>query len=127
MSQMETHIGKLLEVDMKGLSLEEWCKQYCNEHDIKELESYYDAWIEKFSDCFTYCFPDRMQYVIANNKPYQIIENKENYGEDIFNAKKNFDNSINYVVQYYNGGYDFNEAIETALERMKNNRIELNP
>lgn len=116
MSQMETHIGKMIEVDMNGLSLKEWCKNYCQQNGINEIESYCETWIEQFNDEFSH----ENGYVIANDKVYQIIDDDEgNNEEDIFYVRQNPDGSINYVVQYYNGGCCFSEAIEYALDRMK--------
>ena len=32
MSFTEKHIGRLVKVDRKGLTVEEWCKEYCQSH-----------------------------------------------------------------------------------------------
>jgi len=49
MSHTETHFGKLRKVEL-NTSLEEWCKQKCNEKGITELSSYYDSWEVEFID-----------------------------------------------------------------------------
>ena len=35
MSFTEKHIGKLVKVDRKGLTVEEWCKEYCQSHSAE--------------------------------------------------------------------------------------------
>lgn len=116
MSQMETHIGKMIKVGMNGLSLEEWCKNYCikqGEDNIKQDDEY--TWVECFMDNYEY----DSDYKIANNKLYKILNDYSDDGTDIFMANKNSDGSIDYVVQYYNGECYFSEAIGYALDRMK--------
>ena len=115
MSQMEVHIGRLLKVDhCKEESIENWCKEYCNQNGISSLISYYDSWQECFIDEFD------KEFIIANNSIYKIVENKKCDGEDVFEASKNELGQIQYCLSYYNGGCGFSEAIGIALKRMEN-------
>lgn len=34
MSYTELHIGKIKKVDLNGLTVEEWCKNECEKHNI---------------------------------------------------------------------------------------------
>lgn len=76
------------------------------------LETYYDDWIERLQDL------NDEEFVIYSDCIYHVISDKEISGGDIFNAEKNLDGTISYVLSYYNGGCGFVEAIETALERI---------
>jgi hypothetical protein len=116
MSDDETRVGKLKKTD---LTVKEVVDKYLAEHE-EELPS-----IEKY-----YTFPDSYEdffrcelsseYVLQNDTVYEVIEENAipDYG-DIYEASENSDGTINYVLRYYNGGCGFEEAIITALDRMK--------
>ena len=76
------------------------------------METYYDDWIERLQDL------NDNEFVVCSNCIYHVISDKEISGGDIFNAERNLDGTISYVLSYYNGGCGFEEAIETALERL---------
>ena len=42
--------------------------------------------------------------------------------DDIFEANLNKDGSISYIVSYYNGGCCFEEALETAIEKLEGDK-----
>lgn len=112
MSQQETHIGKLIKIDKcKETSVEEWCKEYCIENKNYK-EDYYDTYEEYFRDEYY------DEFVIVDDNIYKIIENKRY--TDIFKANKNELGQIEYVLNYYNGGCGFSEAIEYAIRNMNN-------
>lgn len=114
---MEVHVGRLLKVDRcEEETIENWCKEYCNQNGILEFDShgYYDSWEECFRNKFD------KEFIVAQNNVYRIIEDKEFDGDDIFEASKNELGQIQYCLSYYNGGRGFTEAIETALKRMEN-------
>jgi len=50
---------------------------------------------------------------------YEIIQIKNYDGDDIFEATRQQDGSIDFVLQYYNGGCSFTEALGYAFEKMK--------
>jgi hypothetical protein len=58
--------------------------------------------------------PDYESFVPINGLMYEVIKCKE-YTGDIFQAKDNLDGTIDFQVQYYNGGCGFSEALEYAL------------
>ena len=115
MSEMVHYSGKLEVVDtLPDETLEEQCKRILAKHNYFELDSYCDSWREML------CEELYERYVIANDTIYEVVEKKHrSIDEDIFEAHANLDGSIEYEVMYYNGGCSFNEAIEYALEDMK--------
>lgn len=114
MSEKETHIGMLEKIPIEnGMTVEEKAEEICkNRFGITELETYYDDWIERLQDL------NDEEFVICSDCIYHVISHKEISDVEIFNAERNLDGTISYVVTYYNGGCGFVEAIETALERL---------
>ena len=114
MSEIEVHVGRLRKIDkLDNTTVEEWCKEYCEQNGYEHLRGFYDTWEECFKQV------ESENFVIANNNIYRIIEDKEfSDGEDIFEAHTNELGQIQYCLSYYNGGCCFKKAIETALERM---------
>lgn len=111
MSQQETHIGKLKLVQkLEDETLEEQCKRLCNN---AELESYHEDYLDYIRDEYY------RKYIVYNDDIYEIIEDDESNGHDIFNAYNNSDGSIGYILSYYNGGCGFSDAIGYALEDME--------
>jgi len=110
MSQQETRIGKIKLIDkLENENLEDQCKRILG---IKQLDNYYDSYKEAINDCDG-------RYIVHNNNVYEVIEDRECCGDDIFEAKENSDGTISYVLSYYNGGCGFTEAIEESLDRLK--------
>ncbi len=56
---------------------------------------------------------------MIGNSLYGAQEREVLQFNDLFEAKKNTDGTIDFLVQYYNGGYCFEEAVEEALDNMK--------
>ena len=76
-----------------------------------ELPDFYDDYVEYFRS-------ELDTHIINGDDIYEIIEEEDLSTDDIFEATKNPDGTINFLVQYYNGGCGFNEAIETALQNL---------
>ena len=111
MSEMEHHIGTLTIVSrLENETLEEQCKRILNN---VELSSYCNSYQEMIKD--EYC----QEYIIHNDVLYSIDFNMINPYGDIFNAYENSNGTINFEVQYYNGGCGFTEAVERALNSLK--------
>lgn len=107
MSHTETHIGRAVRLEMPE-DKEVWA-----ENTLKELKAerddYYDSAFEQVTE-------DGKHYLLIAGQLY-AIENKElGEGEDINNAVVNPDGSISYVLQFYNGGCYFTEALEDLIE-----------
>jgi hypothetical protein len=114
MSETVVYTGKLMKVDKLDTETPEtWCKEYCQQNGVSELDKYYKTWVECFSDEF---YDD---FIVHKNDIYRII-NRTRIGEnDIFYAKKDDRGCIDFVLSYYNGGCGFSEAIEEALDNLQ--------
>lgn len=111
MSRMVHMTGTLVEVDLKGKTLEKECERIIKEREQDADSSSYDTYAERVK----YNYEE--EYYITDDKLYEI-NNMQEYGEDddIFKSVKNSDNSIDFEVKFYNGGCPLEEALETALE-----------
>ncbi|NRU52390.1 hypothetical protein [Clostridium beijerinckii] len=101
---------KLIE-KLENETLEEQCKRMLG---IKRLDNYYDSYEEAIRD-------SDERYIIHKGNVYEVIEDRECCGDDIFEAKENSDGTISYVLSYYNGGCGYTEAIGESLNRLKVN------
>ena len=65
--------------------------------------------------------PPKSRSIIFLNKNYAYViiseDDIDDYA-DIFNASKNEDGTIDFLLRYYNGGCSFNEALTTAINKM---------
>lgn len=116
MSDMVHYKGTLTIVEkLEGETLEEQCKRILGS---VELKKYCKSYVEMLLG------ESYRQYIIYQNDLYEVFNITDIDPHDsIFIAHKIDDKLINYEVRYYNGGCDFNEAIETALENMYKNKI----
>jgi hypothetical protein len=57
--------------------------------------------------------------VIIEGIIYEIVQIENYESDDIFEAKKQRDGSIDFILKYYNGGCSFTEAMEYAFEKME--------
>lgn len=122
MSETVYYKGKLKEVSkLPNETLEQQCKRVLNNKNIKNLHKYYGDWTVYMN----YEFSDEYYINYKNSTLYSII-NKEgvNTDEDFFHAKSNNNNEIEFEVQYYNGGCGFDEALDEAIENIKNNAFD---
>ena len=109
MSETRHYIGKLIKVDNpNNLSTEDLAKEILN---VDSFESYYNSFSEKLiSDNYN-------EYFIYNGIIYKI-EAKDYEYEDVYIATKN-ENRFDINVKFYDGGCSLDEAIETALNKLK--------
>lgn len=102
MSQTETHIGKF-KIIAEG---KDSILKYIKEHN---LEKFFDTTIngDIFSESEYY------EVLNDNNILIEFIEHRE-YGEDdaIVEFNKNNDGTIDFLVQFYNGGCCLQEVLE---------------
>lgn len=112
MSDTEYVIGKLKKMDLKGIELEEYCENECNKNGYV---------LERWNKSYTSLFISEKysEYTVFNNNLYQVVEkeNKDSY-DDVFNAHEVDSETISFELKYYNGGCSFEEAIQTALEKI---------
>jgi hypothetical protein len=117
MSQTETHFGKLrIVVIDEGDTIEDWCREKCEEEGMNELDSYYDNWLKQFRSEVI-----QKKYFIVGDEIWEVIEHIKNDGfDDIDVMIPNEDGTITFVQQFYNGGTYLGEVIEEGIENLKN-------
>lgn len=114
MSETKTHFGKLKKVELTS-SLEEWCKEKCNELGIQVIAPYNISWEEELrNECYD-------KYFFYDGEVWEIIEHIEESDGDIDILIPNEDGTITFVQQFYNGGTCLSECIEGGLGRLKKN------
>jgi len=115
MSRIETHFGKLRKVTFnEGCTIENWCKQKCQEKGINEIPSYHANWVEQFKDAYD------EKYFIINDEIWEAFEHVENDEfSDINIMNLNEDGTITFVQQFYNGGTCLTEIIEQGIEKIQ--------
>ena len=122
MSFTEKHIGKLVKVDRKGFTAEEWCKEYCQSHSAGIIDKSYKSWIE----CFRHNFYDICadNFRLINGEIYQLVKHtKIDDGEDLNFFYTLEDGSILFVTEFYNGGTCFEEVLDDGVTRICKNGI----
>jgi len=111
MSEMEAYTGTLEEVKLDpGQTIEDKMKEIVDKNGLTIDESFHDDVEEYFRETFY------NEYIILDGKIFKIKNLEDG---DIYQAKKNPDNTINFTVRYYNGGCSFEEAIEKACKNLK--------
>ena len=120
MSFTEKHIGKLVKVDRKDLTVEEWCKEYCQSHSIEINNKMHENWIECFKDNFYDICADSFQFL--NGDIYQLVKHtKIDECEDLDFFYTLEDGSILFVTEFYNGGTCLKEVLDSGVKRICKN------
>jgi len=112
MSEVETIKGTLREVyNEEKLPVIELMKMVLNENNIEYDENdefdIQDSFFDRFYDDF----------VVVGDKMFRVENRKDLCSESIFEAVHKEDGTCDFLVQYYNGGCSFGEAIEEALKK----------
>jgi len=114
MSHTETHFGKLRKVVInEGHTVEDWCREKCEDAGYNEIASYHESWVEQFRDTF------HEKYFIVGDEIWEAIEHIESDGDDLDIMIPNPDGTITFVNQFYNGGTCLNEVIEEGLQKIR--------
>lgn len=114
MSEQETLKGKIKRIFIGTEDeMEEFARELCLGNNYEYPAFFYKNAIE--------CLKDEgyRDYIITGTEIYEVIETEDFSYDDIFEASKNPDGTISFVLSYYNGGCSFSEAIQEALENMK--------
>jgi len=112
MSETDHYTGKLTRVPHPtGQTLEQVAEGVCKGLGL-ELSSYNHTWIDELQDSTEY-------YVVTESAIFSVQRKRHDEGEDIFDAEVQEDGTIDFTVKYYNGGCGFTEAIEAALDNLK--------
>lgn len=112
MSQTETHVGKVRKMAIGEKEIEEYCFNFCFKNNI-HLPKGYDNYAEFIEE------EHYKTFKFINNTLYWVIEDKNWGEEDPSTAKINENGDVEYVVQFYNGGASFEEALGYVLEENK--------
>lgn len=115
MSESVMYTGKLKELEFDATNnLEDKIKTILTDEQKEDcVNNYSGDFVDYFYDNDFY-----NKYVIVGDKLYEIISYSGGEYTDVFQANKNEDETINFVVAYYNGGCSFGEAIEEAINNM---------
>ena len=116
MSYTESHYIKLKEVEVDNL--EEWLKKKCQE--VKpEIKDPSDVKENTWRGVYDYCLDEEDQdYKILNGKLYKIIKHIDLNDEDN-SVNINENGEIEILTSFYNGGCDFDVALEYNLKKLK--------
>jgi len=114
MSEVETIRGILREVyNKENLPQIELVKMILNENNIEydsnDEDNIRDIFFDKFYDDF----------ILYKDKVFKVEKRKDLESEAVFEISENADGSYSFLVQYYNGGCSFSEAIECCLKKTK--------
>lgn len=116
MSETETHLGKLRKIDLQGQTVGEWCEAKCRETGITALERWNKNWIDQMLDSEI----GANQYFIAGDEIWEKVEHtKVDSDGDIDFMTINPDDTVTFVMQFYNGGTCLSEMIEESLKKLK--------
>lgn len=120
MSYTEKHIGTVRPIDLKGNTVEEWCKDYCQEK-LSEINcKSYDSWIECFRHNFV--LNDDTKYIVTDKRVFELVYDEE-MDDDLICFANNNDGTISYGCEFYNGGTCLQELLCDCLDR----HLEVNP
>ena len=118
MSYTETHFGKLRRVQIDNdVTIEQWAESECIKNGIHEISRYESSWKNTLTSEVVdkYFFP-------TNLGIWEAIEHRElNEGDEINIVKVNEDSTVDFIVQFYNGGGSFDEVIEDELIKLNKN------
>lgn len=113
MSETECNTGKLVPVKLiNGESNEGFAFRYCQENGIVK-DDYNKTYIDQLFD------EDYRGWYLHEGTLYRCENDRDTDSGDIFQAIKNSDGTINYVLQYYNGGCSFGEAMSYAMKKLQ--------
>ena len=109
MSDVETHRGKLIPLSLEGDTLEEQAKDACRHFGFNR-ESYHESWLACLND------EGYKRACVIDNVIYKVEDTElDPYGFAF--ANKNEDGTIDYFINYYNGGASFNEVLDDAIKK----------
>lgn len=110
MSCTEFHHGKAKKIEFSGdLTLQE------KVDELKNRGFQFDY--EYVEDNDIYC--KNLAYMYESGDFYELLEHsKSNDEQDLAIATKNDDGTINFTLQFYNGGCGFEEQFEEAVNKL---------
>lgn len=120
MSETVMYEGKLEKLELKGETKSDKFKELLKYENIVTYEDLEDIDLsdEKIEDIYWSEGLDETYFYIGGNY-YKVLTKKDKSDEDIFNIVDNGDGTYTYLLQYYNGGCSFSEAIEEGFKNIK--------
>lgn len=107
MSEQKTIKGKLIPVDLGGLTVEEYAKKTLGENsDLSYHSSYVEKFVEQSDGCLIYQEQSNKLYKVA----YEEVD--PNY---FFFHRTNEDGSTDFITSFYNGGTYLEEVITESI------------
>lgn len=107
MSDVESYTGKLVPVEMHGLTLEEKCQELCT---ADTLPSYTESWLEELYDEYY----KQYHYSAALDTLF-VVEKEPFDPESVLQMEQQEDGTYSFMVSFYNGGASLNEMLEDGL------------
>ena len=112
MSEVDWYKGKLTRVNRKeNETLEQLCRRILDKENKFKRDWHDDYRDALLDECYE-------SYTEIKGEIYRIEKERKDECDDIFEAHKNEDGTINFEVKYYNGGCCLSEAIEIALRKL---------
>lgn len=108
MSNVESYVGKLVPVELDGLTVDEWIQNKVGKTEL----GYFQNWVEVLYEEFW------KEYHFDNSSGilYEIV--KEPFdSENFVRMSKNDDGSYDFVVSFYNGGAFLNEVLQEGVSQ----------
>lgn len=113
MSETVHYRGKAI-LQASGSDVEPKAQHFLLLRGENEKPNYYDTWVEfltqEFYKEFFYYEPKKELYMIN----YEELDPNE-----LIQAYKNVDGSIDFHLLYHNGGAGFEECLEEAMDKLK--------
>lgn len=111
MSYVKLHTGTLTKVNIRGLTVEEYCKHLCEKYGY-EIAYEGDTYIETLMDADD-------TYKVLNGELYKCddIQHPED-DSYLVNIRSNKDGTYEYIAQFYNGGTCLDEVLEKGIKRL---------
>ena len=113
MSETVYYTGKIKPVEIID-NVESTARIILLKSGLEIKSDIYDSYVEQLEDMLY------DQYLVTDEDIFEVIsQSKNDPDDDMFEASRNADGTINFTVKYYNGGCSFGEAIEEALQNLK--------
>ncbi len=126
MSETKTHIGKAKEFTrLEGESTKDYVVRFLEYRCVDDIEKlitdYNEDYHELIDDLYGWDFTTRTPASVTyiNDTIYELLVHKEVDDGDISYGSKNEDGTIDFVLQFYNGGTYFEECFQEVVEKIK--------
>lgn len=113
MSEYKRNIGQVKKIDLKGLTVEEWCENRC-----KELKLTKESWHNSYEELYKEKADE--SYVISKDTVWKVTASmySDPYDE-IFTAYQLSDGTYRFITQYHNQCTCLWEILENNLYDLK--------